>query len=142
MQLITFNEYVPAVTGRALPVYRGYNSSANPSIDPFFAVAAFRYGHSAINSVYMRLEEDGTDFAGGHLLLRDWFFNPEYLLHGGSPNSATPPGIDVIIRGLIAHPESLIDVAMVEDLRNFVRLCVCMCACVCVCVCVYVSMYE
>ena len=45
-------------------------------------------------------------------MLRDAYFNPQYLNNGG---------IDAIIQGLLSQPEQEVDGAMVDDLRHFVE---------------------
>jgi hypothetical protein len=112
MQVITYNEYLPSLIGEQLPPWTQYKSDVNPSIDTFFGVAAYRYGHSGINSIYLRLNSENKPIHEGHLLLRDSYFNPSYLQFGG---------IESIIRGLIFHLEQQIDTVMVDDLRHFVE---------------------
>ena len=42
MQAITFREMLPALLGRDVPPYQGYNPDVNPNIGNAFATAAFR----------------------------------------------------------------------------------------------------
>ena len=79
VQAITFQEYAPVILGAPLPAYPGYNASLDPGVSPAFAIAAYRYGHSGINSIYLCLEADGTECSIGHLVLRDVYFRPAYL---------------------------------------------------------------
>lgn len=37
MQSINVNEYAPAILGKAIPIYSGYNSSINPGVDIIFS---------------------------------------------------------------------------------------------------------
>ena len=51
LQAIVYEEFLPLLLGRwpqtsALPTYRGYNASVDPSSINEFATAAFRFGHS------------------------------------------------------------------------------------------------
>lgn len=114
-QRITLYEYYPLVLGETPPPYDGYDDLEDPAVDVFFAVAAFRYGHSAVNSVYTRLNEDGSPSAAGHLLLRESYFAPAYLDDVGGK------GIAPIIRGLITQVEQEVDLALVDDLREFLE---------------------
>eukprot|EP01100_Stratorugosa_tubuloviscum_P013603 TRINITY_DN6906_c0_g1_i1.p1 TRINITY_DN6906_c0_g1~~TRINITY_DN6906_c0_g1_i1.p1 ORF type:complete len:905 (-),score=345.12 TRINITY_DN6906_c0_g1_i1:55-2586(-) len=108
MQSITFNEYAPQVLGSALPVYIRYNDKIDPTIDNFFAAAAFRYGHSAINSVFVRVNEQRI--VESPLLLRDIYFYPK---------AWADDGCDSIIRGQAIQKIQNIDTAYVDDLRNW-----------------------
>ena len=44
MQAITFNEFLPATIGRAVPKYKGYNDTLQPDVSNIFATVAFRWG--------------------------------------------------------------------------------------------------
>lgn len=112
IQAITYNEYLPILLGGPLPAYTGYKPGVDPSADLSFAVAAYRYGHSGINSVYWCVEASGSTCPSGNLLLRDVYFNPEYL-HGAS--------IAHFLRGLVLQPEAAVDTSMVDDVRNWVE---------------------
>lgn len=87
----------------------GYNESVDPSIDTFFTNVAFRYGHSAVNSIIYRLKSDLTPIEGGHLLLRDaiWAVDPMIEV-----------GIEPYLRGLHFQPDSQVDIRFVEDVRS------------------------
>lgn len=54
---MVYDEYLPVLLGTILPAYVGYNASMNPSMDNFFAAAAYRYGHATITDVVYRLDE-------------------------------------------------------------------------------------
>ena len=41
-----------------LGVYNGYRTDVNPSITNVFATSAFRFGHSLINPIIRRLDEN------------------------------------------------------------------------------------
>lgn len=79
IQAITFQEYAPVILGQPLPAYPGYQQALDPGVTPAFAIGAYRYGHSGINSIYLCLEADGSECSIGHLVLRDVFFRPAYL---------------------------------------------------------------
>jgi len=52
-----------------------------------FTTAAFRFGHSGANTVFLCIEADGFECASGPVLLRDAYFNPGAYIHGnGSVN--------------------------------------------------------
>lgn len=78
----------------------GYNASADPSIDNFFASVAYRYGHSTINDVVLRLDETWSTHPIGHMTLRSAYYNP---------NEAMEAGIEPIIRGMLVQPQAKIE---------------------------------
>eukprot|EP00753_Platysulcus_tardus_P015724 PLAT5250.2.p1 GENE.PLAT5250.2~~PLAT5250.2.p1 ORF type:complete len:1281 (+),score=740.06 PLAT5250.2:593-4435(+) len=112
VQAISINEYLPALLGEPLEAYTGYQPSTQPDVSLFFTIAAFRYGHSGINSVYARLDENWAPHPAGDLLLRDVYFQPSYLLDGG---------IEPILRGLLWQLENEIDLKLVDDVRHFLK---------------------
>jgi hypothetical protein len=113
LQAITYREYATALLGNPLPTYTAYNASLDPRIDPSFAIAAYRYGHSGIDSTYWCITKSGDVCSGGNLLLREVYFDPSYLDDGAT--------ISNLIRGMVMHPEGNIDTSMVADLRNHVE---------------------
>lgn len=112
LQAITFREYLPALLGgtKHIPPYQGYNNSIDVGISNIMTTAAFRFGHSQVNTHLWRYEEDGTMSPYGHLPLRDAYFAPERVKREG--------GIDPLIRGAVRQAAQEIDLMMVDDMRN------------------------
>jgi hypothetical protein len=112
MQAITYNEFLPALLGAdALRPYRGYLPRRRVAIANEFSTAAYRFGHSALSPVLLRLDSDGREIAAGHLALRDAFFAPERLSEEG--------GIDPVLRGMASQTCQDIDTFVIDDVRNF-----------------------
>jgi len=59
MQVVTYTEWLPAM-GVDVPVYAGYDSNVDPAISNEFSVAAFRMGHTLLNSKVPRMMNDGS----------------------------------------------------------------------------------
>ncbi|KAJ3215435.1 hypothetical protein HDU67_000419 [Dinochytrium kinnereticum] len=105
-------QYLPVLLGEAMPAYAGYKEAINPQIDLFFSNVAFRYGHSAINQLVMRFEENGQVSDAGHMLVRGCIFDPnirEFQTHG----------IESVLRGMALQREQAVDVSVVDDMRDF-----------------------
>ncbi|TPX69381.1 hypothetical protein SpCBS45565_g02413 [Spizellomyces sp. 'palustris'] len=113
LQKIAYKEYFPRLLGGPLPKYGGYDESVDPGIDAFFFAASFRYGHSAVNSLILRLDKNWEEIPSGHILLREAIANPTPVLEDG---------IEPILRGLVAQLEQKTDVCLVSDLRNYMPL--------------------
>ncbi|MEM7247274.1 MAG: peroxidase family protein [Acidobacteriota bacterium] len=112
MQVITYEEFLPLLLGdRALPPYQGYDASREASIANEFSTAAYRFGHSALNTTLMRIDASGEEIAEGHLELRDAFFAPQRLVDEG--------GLEPVLRGLASQACQAIDTQVVDDVRNF-----------------------
>ncbi len=110
IQEIVFNEWLPAM-GVNLPRYTGYKSNVNPSISNEFSGAAFRIGHTLINSNIVRMSNDGSDIPGGNISLRDAFFNPFVMVLSG--------GIDPFFKGMATQAQQEMDSKVIDDVRNF-----------------------
>lgn len=112
IQSITYNEYLPAILGGShhIPKYTGYKSDVNSGITNEFATAAFRFGHSQVNTHIFRLQKDGSPIKEGHALLRDVYFKPNRLEMEG--------GVDPVFRGAVAFPAQEIDLLIVDEMRN------------------------
>ena len=109
MQVITVNEFLPALLGHGLPPYRGYNSRVNPGIGNTFATAAYRFGHSQVGPDIGVINEAFEEVA--NLELADIFFNPNVIPAIG--------GIDPIVRYMALDHAQRVDTLVVDPLRNF-----------------------
>ena len=74
--------------------YYGYNPSIDATISNVFAASAFRFGHTMVNSVLTRLNENFEVITEGNLPLRNAFFAPWRIVQEG--------GVDPILRGLFS----------------------------------------
>lgn len=110
LQNIVYNEWLPA-QGVKLPEYRGYNDQLNPSIMNEFSTAAFRLGHTLINSNIIRMNNNGTEIASGDISLKDAFFNPTAVLLSN--------GIEPYMKGMATQVQQEMDCKVVSDVRNF-----------------------
>jgi hypothetical protein len=112
IQAITYNEWLPTLLGpSAIAPYTGYDSTVDPRISNEFAAAAFRVGHTLLQSDILRLDENGNPIAQGNLTLAEAFFRPDRLIDEG--------GIDPILRGLNAARAQEFDAKVIEDVRSF-----------------------
>lgn len=112
IQAITWREFLPRLLGRdTLPPYRGYQPTAASAIANEFSTAAYRFGHSMITPMLLRLDAQGQEIAAGHLPLVDAFFSPRRVRDEG--------GIDPILRGMAAQACERLDVEVIDELRNF-----------------------
>ncbi|XP_033967231.1 peroxidasin isoform X1 [Pseudochaenichthys georgianus] len=96
MQHITYSHWLPKILGDAgmklMDTYTGYNPNMNTGILNAFATAAFRFGHTLINPILYRLDEDFQPIPQGHISLHRAFFSPFRIVNEG--------GIDPLLRGL------------------------------------------
>lgn len=115
IQSITFNEFLPALLGRqAVKPYQGYRSSVNPSITNEFATAAYRFGHSLLDSELGRLNNDGSE-AAPPLSLAESFFNSGVF----DPTKANRVGdIDPFLKAAATGNTQEVDLGIVDELRN------------------------
>ena len=112
MQIVTYNEFLPVLLGQdALEPYQGYDPGVDARIANVFATAAYRFGHSALSPVLLRLDAEGKEIDAGHLPLRDAFFAPWRIIQEG--------GIDPLLRGLAHQVCQRVDPYVVEEVRNF-----------------------
>ncbi|XP_073530329.1 peroxidasin homolog isoform X1 [Phyllobates terribilis] len=118
MQHITYDHWLPKIFGdvgmRMLGEYSGYNPSVNAGILNEFATAAFRFGHTLINPILYRLDENFQPIPQGHLPLHKAFFSPYRIVNEG--------GIDPLLRGLFGVagkmrvPSQLLNTELTEKL--------------------------
>ena len=110
LQSIVYNEWLPAMGVNVAP-YGGYREEVNAQISNVFSAAAFRMGHTLINSNIMRLDAEGQTIASGDITLRDAFFNPIVIPLVG--------GIEPYVRGMAAQVQQELDCKVIDDVRNF-----------------------
>ncbi|XP_043926194.1 peroxidasin homolog isoform X2 [Protopterus annectens] len=96
MQHITYSHWLPKIFGevgmKMLGSYKGYDPGVSAGIFNAFATAAFRFGHTLINPILYRLDENFEPISHGNLALHKAFFSPFRIVNEG--------GIDPILRGL------------------------------------------
>ncbi len=110
IQAITYEEWLPAM-GVHLPAYSGYNENIDPGILNVFSAAAFRYGHTTINSLLFRMDNDGNHVPQGDILLRNAYFNPSAIRDVN--------GIEPYLIGMSTVTQQNFDCKVIDDLRNF-----------------------
>lgn len=110
LQNITYNEWLPSM-GVHLPEYSGYKDQMEAGIFNVFSSAAFRLGHTLINSNVIRMSTDGEEIPRGNITLKDAFFNPGAILLAG--------GIDPYFQGMATQVQQALDCRMIDDVRNF-----------------------
>jgi hypothetical protein len=109
LQSIVYNEWLPA-QGIKVPAYVGYNEALDPTVSNAFSAAAFRMGHTLINSNIIRLDNRGES-TFGNISLRDAFFNPTTINLSG--------GIDPFLKGMGTQIQQELDCKIIDDVRNF-----------------------
>ncbi|EDM03232.1 rCG62054 [Rattus norvegicus] len=118
IQHITYRHWLPKILGevgmKMLGEYRGYDPSVNAGIFNAFATAAFRFGHTLINPLLYRLDENFEPIPQGHVPLHKAFFSPFRIVNEG--------GIDPLLRGLFGVagkmriPSQLLNTELTERL--------------------------
>lgn len=110
IQAIVFEEWLPAM-GVDLPTYTGYNPNVNPQLLNVFTAAAFRLGHTLLNSNIRRMNNEGRVLPGGNIALKDAFFDPTWIAQTGS--------IDPFFKGMATQTQQMLDPKVIDDVRNF-----------------------
>ncbi len=111
IQKITYDEWLPAFGVQGMSSYAGYDAGIDPSVSTLFSTAAFRFGHTMLNEELLRVNEDGSAYAGGNLTLRNNFFNPGTITGEGA--------MEALIRGMTAQEAEAMDLQMVDGVRSF-----------------------
>lgn len=109
IQNILFEEWLPNL-GYSLPDYAGYNPNLNPTVSNEFTGAAFRLGHTLLNSTLIRMTPEG-ELMEKQLKLREGFFTPSALRESN--------GIEPFLQGMITQQQQSLDTKVIDDVRNF-----------------------
>lgn len=109
IQKITYEDWLPSMTGQELGAYTGYDSGVDPSLSSAFSTAAFRFGHTMLNAELLSVGPQGQDL--GSFDMRESFFNPDLI--------TTPGTLDGLIRGLAVQEANEVDTQVIDDVRNF-----------------------
>jgi len=109
IESITYNQWLPAILGRSVAPYKGYNASVNPGIANEFSTAAFRFGHSLLGDDIEFLDNDGNEVVD-EIPLAAAFFNPDVVKE---------TGIDPLLKYLSSDTAQELDTKVVESVRNF-----------------------
>ena len=106
IQKITYEDYLSIILGQRffdeiIKPYEAYDPRLDSTVPNAFATAAYRFGHSQIQPVLDRLDENFQDIAAGPLSLLDAFSNPIQF--------TISEGTDPLLRGLISKPARVVD---------------------------------
>jgi len=109
-QSVVYNEWLPTM-GIKLEEYTGYDPFVDPTVFNEFTGAAFRLGHTMINSEIPRIDANGQSIAQGPIILKDDFFKPQNFL--------VIPTLDPLLRGMSVQVQQNMDNKVISDIRNF-----------------------
>ncbi|XP_019615365.1 PREDICTED: uncharacterized protein LOC109463095 [Branchiostoma belcheri] len=123
MQKITYGEDLPHVLGPAAMTkfhltllqsgfFSGYDASVNPTISNVFATAAYRFGHSLVDNLFLRYDPDFNEASACPIRLAFAFFTPSHIFNNDQG------GPDSILRGLTAQPHQDFTRFMVSSLTK------------------------
>ena len=110
IQSISYNEWLPLMIGRDFPEYTGFDENVNVQVTNAFSAAAFRYGHTTINSAVLRMDEHGHTMPGGDMVMANAFFHPAAIRES--------EGVECFLKGMCYQPQQDIDCKVIDDLRN------------------------
>lgn len=107
-QKIVLEEFYPAIVGKRLPPYRGFQGLTNPIMLDVFTTAAFRVGHTMVGNRVNRRGPGNSPLPS--LEMENTFFRPASQLTGG---------IEPFLRGAMQTKAQEIDIQVHNILRNF-----------------------
>lgn len=106
-QAVVYFEFLPALTGRPLPAYSGYKPNVKAVISNRFSTAAFRVGHTLLNSTVNSINANGKL---KKRRLRDSFFKPQAFIEDT---------IEGLFRGMMRGFAAEVDNGITGEVRNF-----------------------
>ena len=107
IQVITYNEFLPALLGPNAPSGPAeYDPGINAAISESFSVVGFRFGHSLLSPKFVLLYDNGEIRL---IPQRNSFFNVEVIKRDG---------LDPIFRGLASQIMQETDPKVVDDIRH------------------------
>ncbi len=106
-QAVVYHEFIPALTGRKLAPYTGYKRNIRAVISNEFSTAAFRVGHTLLNSTVNAISPTGET---SKRMLRDAFFKPQAFLDDT---------LEGLLRGMMRGFASEVDNGITGEVRNF-----------------------
>lgn len=110
IEAIVYEEWLPLL-GIHISDYAGYDRKVNPSMMNEFVTAAYRYGHTTITPILIRLDHDGKPHPDGDVALRHAFFNPEAI--------SSEMGVEPYLMGAVVRAQQKVDCKVIDELRNF-----------------------
>ncbi len=111
LQAITYNEFLPTLLGPNAPSAQSYSYQPNVdgSITNSFAHAAFRFGHSTLNTNMLLVNNSGA--VTGSLAFNQAHFAPNQITNN-------PGMIDQVLMGASLQTSQEVDLQLVDSIRN------------------------
>ncbi len=107
IQAIVYHEFIPALTGSKLAPYNGYDRNVVGTVSNVFSTAAFRVGHTLLNTTVTSIATDGTV---RNRALRESFFSPKAFFEDT---------VDGLFRGMMSGFAAEVDNGITGEVRNF-----------------------
>ena len=111
IQAVTYNEFLPALLGGNAPTAQAYSyqPGVDGSITNSFAHAAFRFGHSTLNTNMLLANNSGA--VTGSLAFNQAHFAPNQITNN-------PGMIDQVLMGASLQTSQEVDLKLVDSIRN------------------------
>jgi len=109
LQHIVFDEWLPTV-GVKLPNVLSYRSEVAPEVMQVFAIAGSKLRSTMVNSMLLRLDNDGKPLNVGNMKMNDAMYNPTSII--------LSKGIEPFFVGMGTHEGQELDVKVVDEIRN------------------------
>lgn len=111
MQSITVNEFVPALTGKAVAKYKGYKPEVNGRLGLEFEQSLYRVGHTLLTRDLERYGSPQGRNPLPALDLGDSLFQAPLLYQ-------TSEDMDAVVRGFIRQKHEKVDCVVANGVRN------------------------